>query len=305
MKLDGYLYPQSDDLGPAVAEAMALFAIPTCTEGQAACIAVIVNNILEQPLRVATTIECSGSNSERLEAVSPAANHGENRRRALRRLTQLNLLALLTRSTGHRPGPWGILRGVRPAKLAHRLIDQGLAFATVQQRMEADYGLTTAKAKLATEVAFHQRPFFLPADVAAKTCSVYIGIPFCPSRCLYCSFPANVLPERRTELDNFLAALERDMHEAAALTDKYGLSVQNLYIGGGTPTSLPDADFERLLTLTGQLFKSPALREFTVEAGRPDSIDDAKIAAMHRAGVTRVSVNPQTMQEKTLKLIGR
>jgi len=313
MNIDGYLYPQADELTKAVGEAMALQAIPACP-GHAILEAplhgntiVVRNRTLSGPLRVVTEIEIhtAASEPQHWEEVSPAAKADEGPLGAARRLAQLNIFALLQKITGRTPGPWGILRGVRPTKLAHRFFDQGLAVGDVITRMQDYYGVTGAKAELVADIALRQRSFHLTGDVAKKTVSIYIGIPFCPSRCLYCSFPSNVLPADRGKVEAFLEALELDIKAAAAEIDRYGLTVQTVYIGGGTPTALAADDFERLLTLTRRAFISPLTREFTVEAGRPDTIDDAKISAMQRAGVTRVSVNPQTMQEKTLKLIGR
>jgi oxygen-independent coproporphyrinogen-3 oxidase len=159
---------------------------------------------------------------------------------------------------------------------------------------------------LLTDIAVRQRPFLArPQSQLNKLVSVYIGIPFCPSRCLYCSFPAYVLPKDRQSVVAFIEALHVDMKDAAAEIALHGLSVQNVYIGGGTPTSLDEGDFLTLLETVRQLFVGEETVEFTVEAGRPDSINRAKIAAMEQSGVTRISVNPQSMQEKTLKLIGR
>lgn len=200
--------------------------------------------------------------------------------------------------------PWGILRGVRPAKIVHRLLDAGLTASAIGAILKNDYALSSEKADLVTQVALYQRPFLLSPEQARRAVSIYIGIPYCPTRCLYCSFPAYVLPDRET-LHCFLRALREDMKSAAFLVQRYGLNVQSVYIGGGTPTSLPADEFSSLLTLVKQLFIKTDHLEFTVEAGRPDSIDEIKIQAMQQAGVTRVSVNPQTMQRKTLKLIGR
>ncbi len=305
MKIDGYLYPQDDELAKAVGEAMALYAIPA-SAASGDNIIVVRNRVVAEPYRVVTVVELPVAGEPgRWEEVSPAAPQEESRLTAARRLTQLNLLIALHKLTGRIPGPWGILRGVRPGKLAHRFFDQGLSEGEVATRLQEYYAVTPAKAALAADIAHRQRSLLLTPAEATKSVSIYLGVPFCPSRCLYCSFPAYVLPADRSGVEAFLAALEKDVQAAAEAVDRYGLSVQTVYIGGGTPTSLAADDFERLLTLTRSAFIASGTREFTVEAGRPDTVDDAKLAAMRRAGVTRVSVNPQTMQEKTLKLIGR
>jgi oxygen-independent coproporphyrinogen-3 oxidase len=223
--------------------------------------------------------------------------------RQQRWLARLNLYYLLINITGQTPNPWGILSGVRPAKLVHRMLDQGRTLETILKSLKQEFALQPEKAQLVTGVALRQRPFLLRPEELANKVSVYIGIPFCPTRCLYCSFPAYVLPgEEATQA--FLTALFADMAAAKEALSRYGLSVQTVYIGGGTPTSLALTDLDALLAQAVTLFAGEAA-EFTVEAGRPDSLDDAKIRLLVDYGVTRVSVNPQTMQQKTLKLIGR
>ncbi|VBB06036.1 radical sam [Lucifera butyrica] len=223
--------------------------------------------------------------------------------REMKRLLMHNVLYIMRKITGTDPGPWGILRGVRPTKIVHRLLDKGLSKQQITEKMTADYAVNAAKAELVTKIALYQRPFLLPAE--GKACvSIYIGIPYCPSRCLYCSFPAYVRPENPRELLVFLNALEQDIDTVIKLIERYGLQVETVYIGGGTPTSLPPASFARVLDRVSRLITAET-KEFTVEAGRPDSIDDGHIEALCRYGVTRVSVNPQTMQQKTLNRIGR
>ena len=225
----------------------------------------------------------------------------------IRRLVRLTLLKLMGHITGHNPGPWGILRGVRPTKIVHKLLDQGFSRPEITARLIKEYAATPMKAELVTDIAVYQRPFIATPDkpVAGKKVSIYVGIPFCPSRCLYCSFPAYVLPERREQLDAFLRAITKDIKSAASLLAKFNLSVENIYVGGGTPTSLAATDLSNLLALIQQGFCGPQTREFTVEAGRPDSINDEKIDVLRHYGINRVSINPQTMQDKTLKEIGR
>ncbi|SDE59852.1 tRNA-2-methylthio-N(6)-dimethylallyladenosine synthase [Sporomusa acidovorans DSM 3132] len=225
----------------------------------------------------------------------------------IRRLVRLNVLALMRTITKSNPGPWGILRGVRPTKIVHRLLDQGFSPSEIITRLEKEYAAETCKAELVTHIAIHQRPVIATPgkNTGNKKVSVYIGIPYCPSRCLYCSFPAYVLPERREQLDTFLRAIMKDIESAANLVAKFDLAVENIYMGGGTPTSLTATDLAGLLALIKKAFWGITTREFTVEAGRPDSIDDEKIDVFRQYGINRASINPQTMQDKTLKQIGR
>lgn len=223
---------------------------------------------------------------------------------AVKRMLRLHLLQALSKITGHDPSPWGILRGVRPTKIIHRLLDCDCDKQDIIEKMQSLYAVTKEKSQLITNIAYLQRPF-LPARYADKSVSIYVGIPYCPSRCLYCSFPAYVIPQTGNQMQLFLSAIEQDIKNVVEFITRYQLKVENVYIGGGTPTSLNDSDFEWLLALIKNSFVSDNTLEFTVEAGRPDSINEQKIAAMVRNGVSRVSVNPQSMQEKTLRHIGR
>lgn len=221
---------------------------------------------------------------------------------ALHRMIKLNLYHIFVEDLGKEKAPWGILHGVRPTKIVHRYIGEGLAAAAIIARLQRDYEVSEGKAAMITELAFKQRPFLATSD--DRTVSVYIGIPFCLSRCLYCSFPAYVLPGEK-QLQAFLSVLKQDLLAARDAIRQHGLKVQSIYIGGGTPTSLPEAQFDELLGLARESFYGPETMEFTVEAGRPDSITEAKIHSMMAYGVDRVSVNPQTMQARTLQRIGR
>ena len=198
--------------------------------------------------------------------------------------------------------PWGILHGVRPTKIVHRWMRSGMIPAAVVQRLQDDYFCSAEKARLITEVAVRQQPILAQTD--ARTVSVYVGIPFCITRCLYCSFPANILPGEE-KLRGFMRVLARDITAAAADIAALGLTVQNIYVGGGTPTSLPNDFFAEMLKMVYNAFYGSSIVEFTVEAGRPDSMSAEKISCMKKYRVTRVSVNPQSMQERTLRRIGR
>ncbi len=242
-----------------------------------------------------------------LPAGSGKNSDGEDITGLSRRLARLIIHDLIRQLTGVNPGPWGILRGVRPTKIAHRLLDHGYQRQEIIEKLIVDYALESAKAQLITDIAIHHRPVIASPDNPPqdKKVSVYIGVPYCPSRCLYCSFPAFLVPERREQLDAFLRAITLDIESAARLMAKYNLAVESIYVGGGTPTSLEAKDLSILLQLIKKVFWGVHTREFTVEAGRPDSINDEKIAVFRQHGINRVSINPQTMQEKTLKQIGR
>jgi oxygen-independent coproporphyrinogen-3 oxidase len=257
------------------------------------------------PVSVMTQV-CFHTQAGEIKLVETSASaEDENKRTAIKRLVKINLWRLMHQVTGRYPGPWGILSGVRPTKIVHRYLDDGYTKDDIKRYLEERYLLNSEKAHLITEVAAYQRPWIDQDEEKSKHVSVYIGIPYCPTRCLYCSFPSYVLPEERYKLNAFLVALRKDILAAAELIKHLKLTVQTLYIGGGTPTSLDSEDFEELLSLATASFIQPQTKEFTVEAGRPDSISDRKVNLIKQYGVSRVSVNPQTMQEKTLKRIGR
>lgn len=198
--------------------------------------------------------------------------------------------------------PWGILTGVRPGKLAHKLLDSGLSCDELPQYLERHYLLPHGQAQLLTEICLRQRQL-LPA--AEKQVGIYIGIPFCPTRCSYCSFPSGIVPLEEELQQKFLNFIEQDMLTVVQLLSMYSLNVTAVYIGGGTPTSLSETAFARLIALTARHLLLPGVREFTVEAGRPDCFSAEKLKVMKACGVNRISVNPQTLHDKTLKAIGR
>jgi len=221
---------------------------------------------------------------------------------ALHRIAKLNFYRVFVEELGYPPAPWGVLHGVRPTKIVHRWLRSGLKPEQVLQRLQMVYACSAEKAQLIVPMACRQLPFL--AQGKPDMVSIYVGIPFCLTRCLYCSFPANILPGEK-QLRQFMQVFARDLAAVQAAVAKYRLRVQNIYIGGGTPTSLPDKIFAEMLDMVYNAFYGPDCVEFTVEAGRPDSMSPAKIAAMAAHHVSRVSVNPQTMQARTLKLIGR
>lgn len=198
--------------------------------------------------------------------------------------------------------PWGILTGVRPGKLSHKLLDSGLSCDELPQYLERHYLLPHGQAQLLTEICLRQRQL-LPA--AEKQVGIYIGIPFCPTRCSYCSFPSGIVPLEEELQQKFLNFIEQDMLTVVQLLSMYSLNVTAVYIGGGTPTSLSETAFARLIALTARHLLLPGVREFTVEAGRPDCFSAEKLKVMEACGVNRISVNPQTLHDKTLKAIGR
>ena len=239
---------------------------------------------------------------ERRFSIGGAARQGEKAMAAVHRLVKLNLYRLFRTHFDMPAAAWGILHGVRPTKIVHRFIEAGLSREEIVARLLEDYEVSLEKASYMTAMAFRQRPFLQTSD--ERTISVYVGIPFCRSRCLYCSFPAYILPNDE-QLSDFFAAWDKDLAAAKREIERHRLKVQSIYIGGGTPTSLSNADFERMLSLVEGAFYGEHTGEFTVEAGRPDTMTPEKALSMKKHRVSRVSVNPQTMQQRTLERIGR
>lgn len=223
----------------------------------------------------------------------------------LRRLCRLALLEALPPAQEGRGLPWGILTGIRPTKVVHRLRAAGYTENETLALLQQGYGLARDKAELLVRVAAQQQPLLDRQEQDRKRIGIYIGIPFCPSRCHYCSFPAYPLARWQQWTGPVVAALCREIAAAGQLIRALGLKVESIYVGGGTPTSLAHEELERLLTVIQQQLLQPWTEEFTVEAGRPDTIDEKKLMLMRAAGVNRISINPQSMNETTLRRIGR
>ena len=225
------------------------------------------------------------------------------------RLVKKNLYLLLVNNFALDDVPYGILHGVRPTKIIQRWLREGFGVTShgvidrdrISRRIRSDFLVELDKAELLTEVALRQLPIIRSGE---KKISVYVGIPFCKTRCLYCSFPSNVLPEENV-IAEFMTTLTRDIEAAADAINRYGFEVQTIYVGGGTPSALPENFFAEMLETVHKNFYGAGVEELTVECGRPDTISAEKISVMKNFGVTRVSVNPQTMHQRTLDLIGR
>lgn len=231
-----------------------------------------------------------------------AATGGDCRdKAAVRNPLKLALYEMLSGYTGRRL-PWGSLTGVRPTKLAMAYMEEGHTPEEAVLRYVEEYETSEEKARLATQVAVFEKAVIESVAEEDEYC-LYIGIPFCPTRCLYCSFTSYPIGVYRDKVDAYLDALETEMTFAAKAYE--GKRLISIYIGGGTPSSISAEQTDRLCGMVERLFDLSHVREFTVEAGRPDSTTYDKLVCMKRHGVTRVSINPQTMNEETLAAIGR
>ena len=199
--------------------------------------------------------------------------------------------------------PWGILTGVRPAKVAAGLLTSGKGIIKSKRIMRDEYFLNPQKAALAVSVASTE--IRITRKMPQKTCSLYISIPFCPTRCAYCSFVSYTTPRLLSMIEDYLDALLLDLGDTLDTIKKLGMSVSTVYIGGGTPTTLSPKQLERLLSFIDQRIDVSKLLEFSLEAGRPDTITREKLTIAKSHGITRISVNPQTLSDDILREIGR
>ena len=196
--------------------------------------------------------------------------------------------------------PYGSLIGVRPVKLTSRCLDEGLDESRSITLLQKTTGMSEEKARLLVSVAGNERMF---DNEEGRMVNLYVGIPFCAGRCLYCSFTSYPIDRLKNLVGPYLDALVKELEFGRELIDKHRLKINAIYLGGGTPTALPEEGLMRLLISMRDCFSGA--NEFTVEAGRPDTISREKLLLIRESGATRISINPQTMNSETLRLIGR
>ena len=203
---------------------------------------------------------------------------------------------------GHIP-PWGILTGVRPAKVASALLHSGKGIIKTKRILRDEYFLNLQKAALAVSVASNEMKII--RKMPKNSCSIYVSIPFCPTRCAYCSFVSYTTPRLLSLIDDYLDVMMSELDDTFDIIQNLNMSVSTIYIGGGTPTTLNVAQLKKLLKKISERVDTSSLLEFTLEAGRPDTITAEKLGVAKKYGVTRVSVNPQTLNNDILREIGR
>lgn len=208
----------------------------------------------------------------------------------------------LLREDTHRELPWGTLTGIRPTKIAMGFLEAGRSKAEIAAYMQKEYLVSPEKTALSLEIAEKERQLLREIDYE-NGFSLYVGIPFCPTICLYCSFSSYPFGRFAGQADAYVEALERELTATAEIFQ--GKQLNTVYFGGGTPTTLLPEQLDRLLACVEKRFDCSGLREFTVEAGRPDSIGKEKLQVLRQHGITRISINPQTMNQETLDRIGR
>ena len=222
--------------------------------------------------------------------------------RLQRQILQQSFYLAAVEVLGYAP-PWGALAGVRPTKLVSTHLLGGGTEASADRLLRDTYFVSPARRKLCIDAARHTvetARLLRPQDL-----SVYVGIPFCPTRCAYCSFVSQSVERFGKDLAPYLDALILEVRRTGELLKKTGRIVRTLYMGGGTPTTLSTPQMERLLAAIGESFDLSECLEFTVEGGRPDTLDLQKLQAIRRGGADRMSINPQTMSDDVLRRIGR
>ena len=249
-------------------------------------------------LTASTQITLDGKTVQASRRIPAAEETVRLRRRALQQsyyLAACQLLPVLP--------PWGALAGVRPTKLTTKHLLEGGTPRSADTMLKDVYYVTESRRKLAVDCSVstvRAARLLQPQDL-----SVYIGIPFCPSRCAYCSFVSRTIGKKTELLEPYLEALLSEIRLTGDLLRASGKAIRSLYIGGGTPTTLSTPQMIRLLDAINQSFDLSRCLEFTVEGGRPDTLDEEKLRAIHDRGVNRMSINPQTMEDSVLRCCGR
>lgn len=199
--------------------------------------------------------------------------------------------------------PWGILVGIRPSKIALKYLQEGKSEEEIIDIFKSKHLASEEKAKLCIEIAKKEKGF---VNNDSKNIAIYLGMAFCPTRCFYCSFAANPIMGNKKLVIPYLEALIYEIREMKNYVKERNLNIESVYFGGGTPTAVNNEEFEIIMKEAYEAFvKDKSVKEFTVECGRPDSITREKLQTMKNYEVTRISINPQTMNDDTLKIIGR
>jgi len=222
--------------------------------------------------------------------------------RLLQRLIKNAFYKAAVSLTGAVP-PWGALTGIRPGKLVTQMLLEGESESTAARHMEREYFVTRQRAEFCIDTA--KACLRVSSDLTNRDIALYVGIPFCPTRCAYCSFVSHSIERSSSLIEPFTEKLLLEIEETGKLISDLGLNVIAVYFGGGTPTTLSAEQLKSVIDKLYACVDMKNVREFTVEAGRPDTVTEEKMRLLKAMGVTRVSINPQTMSDRVLELIGR
>ena len=215
---------------------------------------------------------------------------------------ELAVFGVLTEILSIRP-KWGVLTGIRPVKLAMQMHDEGLSEGEIRKKLKEERLVSDEKLDLLLTTMEHELE--IRASSRPNSVSLYISIPFCPSRCSYCTFTSHSVEKAAKLIPQYVELLCGELKDIAVLIDEIGLHLETVYMGGGTPTVLTAKQLDRVLSTVNESFDMTGVRELTVEAGRPDTITAEKLAVLKKNGVGRISINPQTIDDEVLAAIGR
>ena len=250
-----------------------------------------------------TALTYDGKTARASARVSLAGAADEYERERLRqRALKLSFFRAARDITGATPS-WGALTGIRPAKLVHTMLEEGYTPARADRELRDVYCVSPARRRLALESA--QAGLRAKRDLKPNDISLYIGIPFCSTRCAYCSFVSASVEKSFALIPPYLEALTTEVEAAGRMVRETGLRVKSFYMGGGTPTTLSAGQMDALLTAVNKAFDLSGCVEYCIEAGRPDTIDREKLQVLLDHGADRISVNPQSLEPQVLRAIGR
>lgn len=269
-------------------------------EGEEGCI----SRAWEEDGKIVARAEiCRGVRHTQAQVERPLPQErGEAYKRELTYAVKAAVYQALLPLLEHRP-PWGSMTGVKPAKPVRLAMREGMEPAALDGYLREHYDVTESRRKLclqAAEYSIRAEDSLLPGET-----QLYLGIPFCPAKCSYCSFVSNDMTRWGFMIQPYLEALLQEVEAGSALLRENAIPLGSIYIGGGTPTTLNEQQLETLLLAVRKQFDLTHLREFTVEAGRPETINEEKLRIMQRCGVSRISINPQTMNDRVLQGVGR
>jgi oxygen-independent coproporphyrinogen-3 oxidase len=200
-------------------------------------------------------------------------------------------------------GEWGILTGMRPVKVVHKYIDALYSKEQIKEILKKEYLMSENKTNLIVNIAYKERKFIYPID--SKKISIYISIPFCITRCTYCSFPSNIYSKKKFIISEYIKNLKYEIEKTLIKAKEKNLIVDSIYFGGGTPSTLTAFEMKEIFLLLEEKIDMTNVKEYTFEAGRPDTIKDDKLRVMKEFNITRICLNPQTMDNNILKNINR
>ena len=235
----------------------------------------------------------------------PAHLEGKDRLRQVKNTLSYVYLTILQDYTGMIQ-KWGILTGIRPTKLYHKKRQEGMSELEIHRMFKEEYLLSDEKIQLMKQIVDRQLQVIPDLDTLSNEVSIYVGIPFCPTKCAYCTFPAYAINGRQGSVTSFLGGLHYEMKEVGRWLKEKGIKITTVYYGGGTPTSITAEEMDMLYEEMVESFPDvEKIREITVEAGRPDTITTEKLDILNKWKIDRISINPQSYTQQTLKAIGR